>query len=185
MKCARSGGSSGQLSKKIRHIADVGLLRIFRTQGAKGSRRCAQCGGAPDGAEELTIPNSRYMASSGVLPVLEAAPRTRRRPEQDLQKALADHLRARAAAGTACGGSIRPGGGARTAIEGAIMKACGVRAGTPDLILIRGGKTFGLELKAGNGRVSPTQASRTRGNARKAGADGRGGDGIRPRSRAA
>ena len=76
----------------------------------------------------------------------------RRRPEQEIQKALADHLRARAAAGTYW---FHPAnGGARTAIEGAILKACGVRAGTPDLILIKDGKTFGLELKAANGRVS-------------------------------
>jgi hypothetical protein len=70
--------------------------------------------------------------------------------------ALADHLRARAAAGTYW---FHPAnGGARTAIEGAILKACGVRAGTPDLILIKDGKTFGLELKANGGRVSEAQA---------------------------
>ena len=80
----------------------------------------------------------------------------RRRPEQEIQKALADHLRARAAAGTYW---FHPAnGGARTAIEGAILKACGVSAGTPDLILIKDGKTFGLELKAANGRVSSTAA---------------------------
>jgi VRR-NUC domain len=81
---------------------------------------------------------------------------TRRHPEQDVQRALADHLRARAAAGTYW---FHPAnGGARTAIEGAILKACGVRAGTPDLILIKDGRTYGLELKATNGRVSPAQA---------------------------
>ena len=80
----------------------------------------------------------------------------RRHHEQTLQKALADHLRARAVAGTYW---FHPAnGGARTAIEGAILKACGVRAGTPDMILIKDGKTFGLELKADNGRVSPAQA---------------------------
>ena len=81
---------------------------------------------------------------------------TRRRPKQDTQRALADHLRLRATPGTYW---FHPdNGGARTAIEGPILKACGVRAGTPDLILIKDGKTFGLELKAGNGRVSPAQA---------------------------
>jgi VRR-NUC domain len=80
----------------------------------------------------------------------------RRRLEQQIQKALADHLRVRAAVGTYW---FHPAnGGARTAIEGAILKACGVRAGTPDLILIKDGKTFGLELKAPGGRVSPAQA---------------------------
>ncbi len=78
----------------------------------------------------------------------------RRHPEQTLQKALADHLRTRAAAGTYW---FHPAnGGARTAIEGAILKACGVRAGTPDLILIRAARpTAG---QGNNGRVSPAQA---------------------------
>jgi hypothetical protein len=56
------------------------------------------------------------MASSDVLPVLEAAPMKRHRPEQQIQKALADHLRARAAAGTYW---LHPAnGGARTATNG-------------------------------------------------------------------
>jgi hypothetical protein len=93
---------------------------------------------------------------------------TRRRPEQEIQKALADHLRARAAAGTYW---FHPAnGGARTAIEGAILKACGVRAGTPDLILIKDGRTYGLELKADNGRVSQAQAQ-THEEMRAAGAE--------------
>jgi hypothetical protein len=80
---------------------------------------------------------------------------TRRRPEQDIQKALAEHLRLRAARNVYW---FHPAnGGARTAIEGAILKACGVRAGTPDMILVRDGKTYGLELKAPNGRPSEAQ----------------------------
>ena len=47
--------------------------------------------------------------------------------------------------------------GARTAIEGGILKSCGVRAGTPDLILVRDGKTFALELKATGGGHSSAQ----------------------------
>jgi hypothetical protein len=79
----------------------------------------------------------------------------RRHPEQNLQRALVDHLRARARPNVYW---FHPAnGGARTAIEGAILKACGVRAGTPDLILVRGGKTFALELKATGGGLSPTQ----------------------------
>jgi hypothetical protein len=79
----------------------------------------------------------------------------RRSPEQDIQKALADHLRTRAAPGIYW---FHPAnGGARTAIEGAILKACGVRAGTPDLICIRGGRTYGLELKTTAGHLSPAQ----------------------------
>src|ERR1700730_15581923 len=81
---------------------------------------------------------------------------TRQHPESQIQKALADHLRFRAAPGTYW---FHPAnGGARTAIEGAILQACGVGAGTPDLILIKDGRTYGLELKADKGRVTPAQA---------------------------
>jgi ribonucleoside-diphosphate reductase alpha chain len=79
----------------------------------------------------------------------------RRRPEQNLQRALMDHLRARAQPNVYW---FHPAnGGARTAVEGAILKACGVREGTPDLILIREDKTFVLELKATGSRLSPAQ----------------------------
>jgi hypothetical protein len=79
----------------------------------------------------------------------------RLRPEQEIQRALADHLRLRAAPNVYW---FHPAnGGARTAIEGAILKACGVRPGTPDLICIRGGKTYGLEIKADGGRLSDAQ----------------------------
>ena len=79
----------------------------------------------------------------------------RQHPEQNLQRALADHLRARAQPNVYW---FHPAnGGARTAIEGAILKACGVRAGTPDLICIKDGRTFGLELKTAHGRLSEAQ----------------------------
>jgi hypothetical protein len=105
-----------------------------------------------------------------------------KRAEQSLQMTLADHLRARAAASTYW---FHPAnGGARTAIEGAILKACGVRAGTPDLILIKDGKTFGLELQGkwwprqrGTGTGAPGNESR-RGRSR-------GGCRYRRRPRAA
>jgi len=80
---------------------------------------------------------------------------SRRRPEQDVQRAVAEHLRLRRAPGVYW---FHPAnGGARTAIEGAILKACGVRAGVPDIICIRDGKTFALELKAPTGRLSDAQ----------------------------
>ena len=88
--------------------------------------------------------------------------------EQGLQRTLADHLRARAVPGIYW---FHPAnGGGRSAIEGAILKACGVRAGTPDLILIKDGRTYGLELKADKGRVSPAQAQAHE-EMRKAGAE--------------
>ena len=48
-------------------------------------------------------------------------------------------------------------GGARTAVEGAILKSMGVVAGAPDLILFHGGKSFAIELKADGGRTSDAQ----------------------------
>jgi hypothetical protein len=54
------------------------------------------------------------------------------RREQDLQRALADHLRARTRPNVYW---FHPANGdARTGVEGAILRACGVRAGTPDII---------------------------------------------------
>ena len=79
----------------------------------------------------------------------------RRRPEQDDQRALVKHLQIRAAPDTYW---FHPAnGGARSATESAILKACGVRSGVPDLILIRGGRTYGLELKSLKGRLTPAQ----------------------------
>jgi hypothetical protein len=79
----------------------------------------------------------------------------RRRPEQQVQRALADHLRLRAHKHVfwfAC-----ENGGYRTAIEAGILKSCGVKRGVPDLILIKSGRIFGLELKSPSSRLSPAQ----------------------------
>jgi hypothetical protein len=79
----------------------------------------------------------------------------RRHPEGQIQRSVAEHLRLRAQPNVfwfAC-----ENGGYRTAIEAAILKSCGIKRGVPDMILIRAGKVFGLELKATNGRVSPAQ----------------------------
>jgi hypothetical protein len=81
--------------------------------------------------------------------------RRRARPEQQIQRALVSHLQLRAHPDVFF---FHPAnGGARSPIEGAILRACGVRAGVPDLILLKSGKTFGLELKAEGGRVSDAQ----------------------------
>jgi hypothetical protein len=37
------------------------------------------------------------------------------------------------------------------------MKGLGVRAGVPDVIVIKDGRTYGLELKAEGGRATPKQ----------------------------
>jgi hypothetical protein len=46
-----------------------------------------------------------------------------------------------------------PNGGWRSPIEGAILKGLGVQPGVPDLILVRDGLPFALELKTGRGRL--------------------------------
>jgi hypothetical protein len=77
------------------------------------------------------------------------------RPEQQIQRAVFEHLRTRAAPGVF---AFHPAnGGYRKPIEAAILKGMGVRAGVPDIIAIRGGRTYALELKADGGRLSESQ----------------------------
>jgi hypothetical protein len=80
---------------------------------------------------------------------------TIRRPEQALQRTVFQHLAARGAPGTFA--FHVPNGGWRSPVEAAILKGLGVVAGVPDLMLIRDGSVFGLELKALGGRLSPAQ----------------------------
>jgi hypothetical protein len=65
------------------------------------------------------------------------------RPEDAIQRAIFQHFKARKAPG-------KP-------IEAAIMKGLGVTAGVPDIIAIRGGHAYGLELKADGGMPSQKQ----------------------------
>jgi hypothetical protein len=79
----------------------------------------------------------------------------RQRPEQQIQRAVVQHLRARG----------RPGlvffavenGGYRRPIEAAIMKSLGVLPGVSDLVLLHDSKAYFLELKSDNGRLSEHQ----------------------------
>ena len=50
-----------------------------------------------------------------------------------------------------------PTGGWRSPIEAAIFKSLGVRAGSPDLLIIRAGQPLFLELKAPGRNLSPAQ----------------------------
>jgi hypothetical protein len=79
----------------------------------------------------------------------------RRQPEQEIQRTVFAHLRQRGTPGAFA--FHVPNGGARTAVEAAIFQALGVMPGVPDLIILKDGKTFGLELKAHNGRLSDRQ----------------------------
>jgi hypothetical protein len=79
----------------------------------------------------------------------------RSRPEQELQRALFDHLRLRAAPGVFA--FHVPNGGYRKPIEAAIMKGLGVKAGVPDVVAIHEGRCYALELKAEGGRATLKQ----------------------------
>ena len=81
--------------------------------------------------------------------------RHRRRPEDVIQRAVFQHLRARGAPGVF---AFHPAnGGYRKPVEAAIMKGLGVVAGVPDVIAIHEGRCFALVLKAEGGRATPKQ----------------------------
>lgn len=79
----------------------------------------------------------------------------RARPEDQIQRAVIAHLRQRKAPRTwFC---HVPMGGKRRPIEAAILKGLGSVAGTPDLLIIRDGRCYGLELKSETGKASEKQ----------------------------
>jgi hypothetical protein len=81
--------------------------------------------------------------------------RRRSNPEGQIQRAVFQHLRARAAAGVF---AFHPAnGGYRKPVEAAILKGMGVVAGVPDIIAIKDGRVFCLELKAEGGRATDKQ----------------------------
>ena len=84
--------------------------------------------------------------------------RGRRRPrdltEQEIQRAVFEHLRCRAAPGVFA--FHVPNGGYRRRVEAAILVGLGLTAGVPDVIAIKRGQAFALELK-GDGKLSAAQ----------------------------
>ena len=79
------------------------------------------------------------------------------RPEQQIQRAVIQHLAWRARPGAFA--FHVPNGGWRSPIEARIFKSLGVRSGVPDIIAIRDGRTYALELKADAGKLTPVQAT--------------------------
>ena len=86
-----------------------------------------------------------------------------RRVEQGVHRAVVSHLRHRGMPGLVwfhvpngakLGGKMNRKG---IAIQGAIMKSLGVRAGVSDLILLYKGLAYALELKAPGGRTTENQ----------------------------
>jgi hypothetical protein len=78
-----------------------------------------------------------------------------KRDEDQIQRAIIKHYKARAAPGTFCFAVAN--GGYRRPVEASILKGLGVVAGVPDLIWIRDGKMYGLEVKTKEGRLSTAQ----------------------------
>jgi hypothetical protein len=77
--------------------------------------------------------------------------------EGAIQRALFTHLRMRAAAGVVA--FHVPNGGYRRPIEAAIMKGQGVLSGVPDVIAVKNGCTYALELKPPGGRLTQAQSA--------------------------
>jgi hypothetical protein len=76
-------------------------------------------------------------------------------PEQQIQRAVFEHLAIRAASTVF---AFHPANsGWRSPVEAAILKGMGVRAGVPDIIAIKGGRCYALELKVPDGRLTPVQ----------------------------
>lgn len=75
--------------------------------------------------------------------------------ELSIHMSLAGHLRNRAAANVFW--AHYPAGEIRDVVTASKLKAMGTRAGVPDFLLIIDGRTYGLELKRHDGRLSPEQ----------------------------
>jgi hypothetical protein len=79
----------------------------------------------------------------------------RARPEDQIQRAVFEHLALRSAPDVF---AFHPAnGGWRSRIEAAILKGLGVRAGVPDVIAVRDGRTYALEIKSPGGRLTTAQ----------------------------
>lgn len=77
------------------------------------------------------------------------------RPEDQIQRAVVQHLRQRGVPGLVF--VHVPNGGKRRPIEAAIFKGLGVRAGVSDLLLWHDGRSYALELKAPGGGATEAQ----------------------------
>lgn len=76
------------------------------------------------------------------------------RPEQNLHRAIADYLDI--ALPPDCWWTTIPlGGGGR--LRGAFLKTMGAKKGTPDILIVRAGRAYWIELKSQHGCVSPAQ----------------------------
>lgn len=81
--------------------------------------------------------------------------RRRQREEEMIQRALVTLLEVAARPGVAW--THVPSGERRDPLAGAILKGMGHRPGWPDLVFVKAGRFFGLELKKPGGRLSDSQ----------------------------
>jgi hypothetical protein len=75
--------------------------------------------------------------------------------EAAIQRAVFQHFAWRSAPGVFV--FHVPNGGARRRVEAAILKGLGTVPGVPDVIAVKAGRVFGLELKTERGRLSAAQ----------------------------
>ncbi len=78
-----------------------------------------------------------------------------RRPEETIQRAVFQHIAARAMPGVFAWHT--PNGGKRNLVEAIKLKRMGTLAGVPDVLILMGGRLYALELKAPKGRLTPAQ----------------------------
>jgi hypothetical protein len=82
-----------------------------------------------------------------------------RRPEEQLQRSVVDLLQVYANRGLLTFCHV-PNGERRDRATAGRLKAMGTTPGVPDLLLwAADGRSFGIELKAGAGKLSPAQAA--------------------------
>lgn len=81
------------------------------------------------------------------------------RPEQILQKAVVAHLKARGAPGMVWWHTPMnvAGGSKRHRVRGGIAKGMGARKGVSDLVFVRNGTFYAMELKVEGGRPTVEQ----------------------------
>jgi hypothetical protein len=80
----------------------------------------------------------------------------RRRPEDQIQRAVVQHLRLRGWPDAIF--FHYPAGGYRRPVEAKILQSLGIVAGLPDVWVIRRGQVHCIELKSEKGRLTDTQA---------------------------
>ena len=82
--------------------------------------------------------------------------RRRQNPEQVLHMAVADYLTRALSIDDGVWWTTFPAGGGGK-VRGAFLKRMGLKAGVPDILIIRDGRAYWIELKAKAGKLSPAQ----------------------------